>query len=690
MPDLHPLDQATAQALARMTRFYRMLSRVNQLMVRVDSKGALLQGVCEAAVEAGGFQLAWVAWKEPGSPRLAHLARAGAVDYLEGLQVYWDDRPEGRGPSGTCVREGRAVVCNDFAQEPSFSPWRDRAARFRLHASISVPIRVKGEVQGCLMAYSDETGLFSEPEVQLFERTASDIGFGLDHLELQQERARTHAALLESEQALARSQALAHVGHWIWDEPTGRLHPSEELIRILGLDAATGDAGLEGMWRARVHPEDLPQVLAMQEALRRGLGHPGMECRILHPAGGLRRLRLVPGDRGVDAAGHLLRLSGVVQDVTELREAEAQLFQTQKMESLGTLASGVAHDMNNILNGILLLASHHGEAPDLPRPALEAFQGIAGACHRGRDLLKGLLAFVRKPLAQRVPLDLNDLVREYASLLKRTTHQRIAIVADLAPEGCPALGDPSALGSALMNLCVNAVDAMPQGGTLTIRTRRDGEQVELSVEDTGTGMPEEVQARALDPFFTTKPQGQGTGLGLPIVYRVVQAHGGDLALQSTPGQGTTLRLRLPAASGEAPAPAPEGPESGPAAPAPGLDLLLVDDEEVVRGVVEMVLQSLGHRATAAASGEAALALLDGGLMVDAILLDLNMPGLGGQETLVRLGERHPEIPVLLCTGRADAVAEGAVARHPRASVLAKPFTVKELGAALARVRGGRP
>jgi CheY-like chemotaxis protein len=228
-----------------------------------------------------------------------------------------------------------------------------------------------------------------------------------------------------------------------------------------------------------------------------------------------------------------------------------------------------------------------------------------------------------------------------------------------------------------MNLCVNAKDAMSEGGTLRLSTRRleDG-RIELRARDNGHGMPPEVLERAMEPFFTTKPLGQGTGLGLAMVFGTVQAMGGTVELQSQPGRGTEAILRFPPC--HAPGEAPDPPEPGPAAAPKALRILLVDDDELIRRAVVPMLTLLGHRIQAVAGGREALDLFEGGFEVDLVILDMNMPGLNGAETLRRLLRLRPEQAVLMASGYTDQDLTGLLAAHPRIQSIQKPFQLSEL------------
>ena len=367
-------------------------------------------------------------------------------------------------------------------------------------------------------------------------------------------------------------------------------------------------------------------------------------------------------------------------------ELLAQLLQSQKLESLGTLAGGIAHDMNNVLGAILGLATAHMEIQPEESATYRAFATISKAAIRGGKMAKGLLNFARQSPAEDYELDLNAILREEVRLLERTTLSKVNLLLELTVDLRPMRGDASALTHAFMNLCVNAVDAMPDNGTLTLRTQNiDNDWIEVEVEDTGVGMPKEVLEKALNPFFTTKAEGKGTGLGLSLVYSTVKAHRGQMDILSEPGHGTCVRMRFPACEHGDQRPGPEaGLRDGPALA--GLKVLLIDDDELIQSSTRTILELLGHTVIGAFSGEEALEVMGAGLKADMVILDINMPGLGGAKTLRRLRDQYPDLPVLLATGRVDQVALDLVGVHPHVSLLPKPFSMKELQARLALVR----
>ena len=386
-----------------------------------------------------------------------------------------------------------------------------------------------------------------------------------------------------------------------------------------------------------------------------------------------------------DANEQALGVTSLVEDITERRRSEeerqqlqVQLHKAQKLESLGSLAGGVAHDMNNVLGAILGLASANMESQPAGSAAYRTLATIAKAAIRGGKTVKSLLSFARQSPAEERELDINAIILEAGRLLEHTILARIRLEMDLVSDLWPIRGDASALTHAFMNLCVNSVDAMPDNGTLTLRTRNvDNDWIEVQVEDTGSGMTKEVLEKALDPFFTTKEVGKGTGLGLSMVYSAVKAHQGQMEIQSEPGQGTCVRMRFPATE-VVTQPTPPVAAPRPSSARRELNVLLVDDDEMIQSAVQALLEVLGHSAQTVSSGEEALANLEAGFQPDLVILDMNMPGLGGTGTLPRIRALFPTVPVLLATGRADKTTMNLVEANTQVTLLSKPFSLREL------------
>ncbi|WP_395673481.1 response regulator [Phenylobacterium sp.] len=385
-------------------------------------------------------------------------------------------------------------------------------------------------------------------------------------------------------------------------------------------------------------------------------------------------------------------------EIRERVRAEEALRQSQKMEALGQLTGGIAHDFNNLLQVVQGAFELIGRKPqETARVAAWAANGLQAA-ERGASLTRQLLAFSRAQKLVLQPFAVDHLIDEMRELLTRTLGSAVSLEFRLADGGVTILSDRTQLELAVLNLVINARDAMPAGGRLTIATRaRDigpgdpllepDTYVELSVSDTGSGMPPDIAERAFDPFFTTKDVGKGTGLGLSQVYGVARQAGGLARIDSTPGQGTTVSLLLRRSTADAPALAGAATTAATAAaPGPDTTILIVDDDPDVRLLVHDALELSGYRVLAADGGPAALALLDQTQRAETrphlVLIDYAMPGMNGAEAAAQIRQRHPDLPIVFASGYADTAAvETAVGGQP--VILRKPFDLADLARTVA-------
>jgi PAS domain S-box-containing protein len=390
-----------------------------------------------------------------------------------------------------------------------------------------------------------------------------------------------------------------------------------------------------------------------------------------------------------DTDGTVVAVEGILRDTSEriLAEQERhrlehQLRQNERLDSLGHLAGGVAHDFNNLLAVIL---GYCGIVADSLPPDHECqtdMEGIRKAAERGAGLTRQLLIFSRLEPSRLERVDLNTVVSETRELLKRTLGEDVTVVTELAGDLHPVRADRSKMEQVLLNLVVNARAAMPDGGELRIETRNADGAVELSVADEGHGMAPEVAQRAFEPFFTTRPKGQGTGLGLATAYGAVTDAGGTIEIDSAPGAGTTMRIRLPATT-EAEAVAEDG--HGAVPDGAGETVLLVEDEDAVRKVVLRQLGNAGYRVAEAALPLDALQLFTADPQCcDLLLTDIVMPGMSGTQLASRLRELRPDLPVLFMSGYTAGPAPGGHELPPDSTLLHKPFDRDTLLAAVRR------
>jgi PAS domain S-box-containing protein len=560
--------------------------------------------------------------------------------------------------------------------------------------------------------------------------------------------------------ALALAEQSAGIGVWSIDLTTGMVRGTAQFFRIMGLEP-TGDQVPVETLRALRHPDDQPRVLAgFRHALDGGADAYEMEYRIIHPDGAIRwifgRGRVVR-----DASGAPARYSGVDIDITDRKAAEAELaaaksalehanqvleqrvrertaeleaeadrrmhaeaalHQAQKMEAVGQLTGGLAHDFNNILQVIggnleictrLVARGDFNEADAKSREQLSA--AIASAqrsAQSAKELVDRMLGFSRLQKLKPTPLDVNALITGMRDMVQRTLGETIDVDLACAPALWTTRADRNQLESSLLNLIVNARDAMPGGGRLTIETANaeirsrnadgipPGRYVTLAVRDTGCGIPKHLVARVFEPFFTTKDTGRGSGLGLSMVYGFVTQSGGHVRIESRAGEGTCVRLYLP----RAPTPhgAATGPANGTAAAAesgqrdadgmprarPGESVLVVEDNDDVRRSGVAALEQLGYRVLQTSDGHAALRLLDAATAageVHVVFTDVVLPGgISGPDLVAAIRARRPGTPALFTSGYTPS----AIGDHPGLAghrhLLMKPYRIQELAAAIRR------
>jgi PAS domain S-box-containing protein len=409
----------------------------------------------------------------------------------------------------------------------------------------------------------------------------------------------------------------------------------------------------------------------------------------------------------VDARGALTHFVGIDRDISERKLLERQLLQAQKMQSVGTLAGGVAHEFNNLLAGIQGYAALGLREPGLTPAIREFLQFIVELTDRAANLTRQLLAFARKPALSRQPTRMEKLLRSTADLVRHTLRLEVDLQVPEEGEEAPltALADANQLQQVLVNLALNARDALTRPEPVVFRLRRTvltgkrsafpedvppGDYVVLEVEDRGQGMPPDVLGQAIDPFFTTKEVGQGTGLGLPVAFGIVHGHQGFLTIDTRPGEGTCVGLYLPRLVEPAAEPAEFEtgqvlePES-----MPRRSILVIDDEEAVLDVVRRFLEIAGHQVTCATSGREGLEALAEGRPIDLVVLDLMIPREEGAVTFQGLRRLRPGVPVLLCTGLLQDDPAPLVLREPDVRLLRKPFRMNELWYAVNQALAGR-
>jgi PAS domain S-box-containing protein len=498
------------------------------------------------------------------------------------------------------------------------------------------------------------------------------------------ERKRAEEALRKSEASLREAQRIAHLGNWDWDVTNNELRWSEEIFAIFGLSAGEFGGTYEAFLE-RVHPGDRDKV---EQSIRQSLktGKPySLEHRLIRPDGEIRIVH-EQAEVLVDQAGASRRMVGTVQDVSEQKRIEAEFLRAQRMDSIGALAGGMAHDLNNALSPILMgIHLIRRKARDAEVDQMLAV--MEANTHRGADMVRQVLTFARGREGDRELLDVGRLLREMEHICRQTLPKTI-VVSALAPKDLwPMMGNSTQLHQVLLNLCINARDAMPKGGHLTLAADNvtltepeaadipqaaPGSYVMVFVSDTGTGIAPEILPQIFQPFFTTKGLGQGTGLGLSTIARIVRNHGGFVSVKSQVDVGTTFEVYFPRAET-----ATTPPTSMPAAQPPrgqGEFILLLEDDRSVREMVGSSLVEYGYRVVSAGSGAEASTLLS--QHQRELRLILTVPVLKGMVPLEVIRARCPHVPVILMSGEIQPPG-----RQPLAgpvAFLSKPFPSEQL------------
>jgi PAS domain S-box-containing protein len=590
----------------------------------------------------------------------------------------------------------RAIQSRAPVEGPSEDCGGDFGARLRPYGprALVAPVMTTTRTWGVVLVVQRRGSIFPEDDLRLLAQLGRFAGTALDHAYLviearERERKAADRRLREAESRMSlmldniRDYAMFVLDH------LGRV-----VIWHIGAEGVFGYSAREMADEAAAplyQMTDDEFLGLLQEARLLGRAEREGECRRRDGGRflGATSIRPFIGDDS-----ELQGFVCVTRDVTRARDLEQQLRQSQKMDAIGRLAGGIAHDFNNLLAAIVGYADLLSQDLGSQAPFLQPIDQIHKAADRAADLIRQLLAFSRQQIVQPLPVNLSRLAADLLPLLRRVIGEHIEIVDETALEISAVLGDRSQLEQVIVNLAVNARDAMPSGGRLTIRTSNvwlgqaaagtdllPGPHALLEVIDTGVGMDAATQARIFEPFFTTKEIGRGTGLGLATVYGIVKQMGGSVRVESLPRAGTAFRLYFPETQVREPVPPPVGPLDTPR----GTEtLLVVDDDEAVRSFLTQLLERNGYRVIAAGDPASALQLAAAySEAIHLVITDVVMPGSTGPELVRALNAARPGLPALYISGYADAV----LTRHgtsPKAShFLQKPFSAPEL---LTRIR----
>lgn len=654
--------------------------RETHALFRADVGAALAVSRAPLRVTLESCAEAMVKHLHAAFARLWTLNREGNVLELQasaGLYTHIDGPharvPVGKFKIGKIAEERSPHITNDVQTDPRVSD-HEWARQQKMVAFAGYPLVVEDRLLGVMAMFSRE---------QLADDTLDAMASVADVVSQGIERKRAEHELSKSEERYRDLVENAHDIIYSHDLQGNYTSMNKAGERITGY---THDESLALSLAAIVAPEDLPKT---QEMLRRKIAGERVtayEMEIIAKDG--HRVAVEANTKLVYQDGVPVGVQGIARDVTERKQLEEQLRQSQKMEAIGQLAGGVAHDFNNLLtaiNGYSSLALQRLEDSHPVKPYLEE---VKKAGDRAANLTRQLLAFGRKQILQPLALNLNGVVSDMSKLLRRLIGEDIELTAKLDADVGRVMADPGQIEQVLVNLIVNARDAMPRGGNLTIETKNaeldkeygskhvgvaPGSYVMLAVSDTGIGMSEETRKRIFEPFFTTKEKGKGTGLGLSTVYGIVKQSGGNIWVYSEPGKGTTFKVYLPRAESKA----RESKEKiAEAAPHGGSEtVLLVEDEEVVRGLARRILEQAGYTVVEASKSAEALRFCEEHAEeVDLLLTDVVMPEMSGKELADRLKSQRPDLKMLFMSGYTDEAIVHHGVLDSSVEFIQKPFT----------------
>ena len=501
------------------------------------------------------------------------------------------------------------------------------------------------------------------------------------------ERNKAEAALQDSEERFRQIAENIEEVFWLTDLAKGAMlyvSPAYEKIWGRTRQSLYDDPR---SWLVAIHPEDRDRVSEAARS-RQAAGNYNEDYRIVRPDGELRWIN----DRAfpiLDSSGNAYRIAGVASDITEKKKLEAQFLRAQRMESIGTLAGGIAHDLNNALAPVLMAGEMlRQKLPDADSQAM--LEMILNGARRGAEMVRQVLTFSRGLSGKHVAVNAKHLIREIEGIMRQTFPKNIRIRTECAGDLWLALGDATQLHQVLLNLTVNARDAMPHGGNLTIKATnfmidehfasmsmdaKAGPHILLSVGDTGTGMPPEVRERIFDPFFTTKPLDKGTGLGLSTVRGIVKSHGGFISVYSEVGRGSEFRVFLPAQC--RPSSEAVSTEHRELPLGKGELVLVVDDEEAIRVLTQRTLEAFNYKVLTASNGAEAMAVCAReGQKIELMITDIAMPIMDGTTLIMAARSLIPDLKIILASGLGDAPQKEANGKS--SGFIHKPFTAEDL------------
>jgi PAS domain S-box-containing protein len=653
------------KVLERLNRALKAYSECHQTLIRADNEIQLMQNICRTIVEAGGYRVAWVGIAEKDDEKsVKPIAQWGDTQgYLKNLNVSWSNRDLGRGPTGTAIKTGKPVIVKYIEYDPKWEIWRENALRHGFRSSISLPLISGGRPFGALVIFSGDVCAFDD-EVKLLSELADDLAYGITSLRvaIESEKIQKEYRLLASviEQAKECILLIDSKGVIQYVNPAVTTINGRSPLDMIGYNINTmlcrePERQLyDAILKASFQEEHLADLFQYK-----------------HDNGVVLELDVITWSVS-DSIGNIISHVALIRDVSYEMQLESQLRRAQRMEAIGTLAGGIAHDFNNTLASVITCTEMALEESQEGSTLRELLDVVLKSGLRGKNLVKQILTFSRQgeQKRQEVPVDL--VVSECLKLLRATLMPTIEIRLHIDKNIGLVFADPTQIQQIVMNLCTNAVHAMRSQAHGEMDIWLDNVDIDsftgtnfvslppghylcLTVRDNGHGMDEKTIDRIFDPFFSTKGQSEGTGLGLSVIHGIVSNHGGSITVESKPGQGSQFKVYLPSldtctnVTTDTPSTTiMSGVEC----------ILLVDDEEDLVFGTERMLKQLGYKVFARTDPLAALQLFSSAPeKFDLIITDQAMPHMNGTELARELTRIRPDIPVILCTGY-DTISSG--------------------------------
>jgi PAS domain S-box-containing protein len=682
--------KAAEEGVQRLNRLYAVLSGINVLVVRERNVDVIFQRACELAVDVGEFRMAWIGKLDEATRQIRPVAWAGQIDgYLDKVDINLDDPARRAGPMSQAHLTGEHQIINDIESDERMAPWRGEALK-RGYGSIGVfPLKLNKKWVAGIALYGPEKNWFDAEELRLLDGLATDIGFALEVHQKEQVREEAEAKLRASEERFRRM-----------------IENASDIITVLNKDGVQKFVGPSVKRVLGYEPQDLlnrnvlefieandreKAVAALQQALSDPSAAVRVECRFRHRDGTWRTMETVGRNiPGLAEDGYVVINS---RDITESRKLEELFRQAQKMEGIGQLAGGVAHDFNNILAAMMMQTELLQYAKNVPPEVVEGLKQITSYSERAANLTRQLLLFSRKQVLQQRDVEVNELILNISRMLQRIIGENYSLKLNLSSRLVLTRADPGMLDQVLLNLVNNARDAMSNGGEIVVETGEttltaaqaqsipdalEGSYVYISVADRGTGISPENLKHIFEPFFTTKPPGKGTGLGLATVFGIVQSHRGFITVKSEVGRGTCFRIHLPLGASQPASPmdtsfiAKEHRGSG--------TVFVVEDEAAVRELTRTILEASGYKVIEAENGvEAQRIWKDIRGEVDLLFTDMVMPeGVTGWQLANKFQMQNPKLKVIFASGYSAEYASQELKLKRGQMFLQKPYSSKQI------------